>query len=542
LAPALGVAAVLALAPASAFGGVPTTLQATGLAEPAGAIVDPAGTTWVADGAGFCPLVAAAPAGGNGGGGAAAAVPFQLDSTACLGGTPLNPAIPNAPGPDAPGQPAYFDATPSAPNSGDEVVFVPDGASASSDLDVLQWDPAQRTFSLKKTITLHNTRPTSASVGPDGNVYVAFQASPTFDIERVSAPLSASPAVDVVGHSDSGTVAAGYDASGAVTLYTAEDTIMQLHPDAAAQPAAAPAPFSVGDDGAGAPRPIGALYYDVHDHALYAGTTEGLPPGTDVVDRFNTDSGVAEMDYATGLDLIGGLGTDPLGNLFVSDGAKADQLTLARDTVAPATPVITGVADGATVGAAPTFGFASPTDGGAAWTCSLDGGAFAPCSAGQPFAFSSNGTHTLSVKATDRAGNVSAASAPISFTVKRAVAPAPAGPQVAPKLAPAVAPVTLSKPARRLSYRLAGRNALRVSVALGTRASRVVSLRLYRLSGRHKKLVGSKVARTSGKSLYRATVRVPSGLIFGRYRLEARTGTTARTLKPLSTLALSIRR
>src|SRR3954453_24150275 len=116
LAPAIGVAALLAVAAASAFGAVPTTLQATGLAEPAGAIVDPAGTTWVADGAGFCPLVAAAPAGGNGrrraaaappggngGGGAAPAVPFQLDSTACLGGTLLNPAIPNAPGPDAPG-------------------------------------------------------------------------------------------------------------------------------------------------------------------------------------------------------------------------------------------------------------------------------------------------------------------------------------------------------------------------------------------------------------------------------------------------------
>ena len=102
--------------------------------------------------------------------------------------------------------------------------------------------------------------------------------------------------------------------------------------------------------------------------------------------------------------------------------------------------------------------------------------------------------------------------------------------------------MTLSKPALRLTYRVAGRRAMRVSLALPSRAKRVVALRLYRLSGGHKTLVGSKVARTSGKLLYRATVRVPSGLISGRYRLEARTGNTARTLKPLSTLALSIRR
>src|SRR4051794_3712 len=175
LAPALGVAALLSLVPASAQAGIPTTLQATGLTEPAGAIVDPAGTTWVADGAGFCPLTAAAAptGGGSGSGGGAAAALAQLDTSACLGGEPLDPAIPNAPGPDAPGQPAYFDQTPAAPNSGDEFVFVPDAASASSNLDVLQWNPAAGTFSLKKTITLHNVRPTSASVGPDGNVYVA---------------------------------------------------------------------------------------------------------------------------------------------------------------------------------------------------------------------------------------------------------------------------------------------------------------------------------------------------------------------------------
>src|SRR3954469_8542389 len=82
LAPALGVAALLSLAPASAQAGIPTTLQATGLTEPAGAIVDPAGATWVADGAGFCPLTAAAaPTGGGGGGGGAAAALAQLDTS-----------------------------------------------------------------------------------------------------------------------------------------------------------------------------------------------------------------------------------------------------------------------------------------------------------------------------------------------------------------------------------------------------------------------------------------------------------------------------
>src|SRR3954451_20519925 len=149
LAPAIGVAAVLALAPASAFGGIPTTVQATGLLEPAGAIVDPAGNTWVADGAGFCRLAAA-----------------QLDAASCTGGEPVPLPAVLPPGPGAPGAPAFLDPTPNAVGSGDEAVFVPDGAAGSSNLSVLRWNPAQGTFVWEKDIPLRNVRATAASVGP----------------------------------------------------------------------------------------------------------------------------------------------------------------------------------------------------------------------------------------------------------------------------------------------------------------------------------------------------------------------------------------
>src|SRR2546430_464983 len=65
-------------------------------------------------------------------------------------------------------------------------------------------------------------RPNGASVGPDGNLYVAFLRAPAGDIQRVTNAASDAPIVEVVGHSDGGSaLAAGYDAHGALTVYVA---------------------------------------------------------------------------------------------------------------------------------------------------------------------------------------------------------------------------------------------------------------------------------------------------------------------------------
>lgn len=84
------------------------------------------------------------------------------------------------------------------------------------------------------------------------------------------------------------------------------------------------------------------------------------------------------------------------------------------DTAAPAA-AITAPVNGATVSGSPRFAFS--TEAFASFQCSFDDSAFTDCAPGNTRVFGSNGTHTLRIKAIDRAGNVSAASEPLSFTV-----------------------------------------------------------------------------------------------------------------------------
>lgn len=54
----------------------------------------------------------------------------------------------------------------------------------------------------------------------------------------------------------------------------------------------------------------------------------------------------------------------------------------------------------------------------ATFTCSVDGGAYAPCVSPVTFKLK-KGTHTIAVKATDAAGNVDATSATTTVKVKK---------------------------------------------------------------------------------------------------------------------------
>src|SRR4051794_24523100 len=312
-------AALLCLPAASATAAtapvVGASLQANALEAPAGAITDPVGRTWVSDHVGgFCRLSTATPA--------------ALDADTCLGGAL---ALIPTPGPAAAGQPSSQDPTPNAVGSGDEVAYVPDEAAGTNTVDVLLWNPASRLFSLKSTITMSGVgfRPTGTSLGPDGNLYVAFKQSPDGDIQRVIDPASDNPVVEVVGHSDgSPSVAAGYDAKGALTVYTiGAGGIEQLHPNAAPQPPATASPFDVGVIGnPPLPRELGALFYDVPAHVLYAGSADAalLGAGIDVVDRFDTDTGAAQLNLLTGLTTVSGLGVDANGGLLVGNVPAAD--------------------------------------------------------------------------------------------------------------------------------------------------------------------------------------------------------------------------
>src|SRR4051812_10144215 len=271
----LTILAALAAAPTSAQAAVGTSLYATGLHISTGSITDPDGRTWVSDhNAGFCRIVdptAAGPGHIEHPDFDPATPNTPTDTPTCLGGLLAGAA----PGPDASSAPAFFDPTPASPNSGDEKVFVPDGAAPSSEVFILGWHPDTHLFTNDGVVTMDadparatRSRPLAASLGPDGFVYVGFQVSGT--IQRFN-PADARPTAQLVARTADGRgvgpVAAGFDSAGQTPVYAGERTgVRQFHPGPGAVSTATP--FA-----ATSPN---AMAYDLARHLLYLGTANGV--------------------------------------------------------------------------------------------------------------------------------------------------------------------------------------------------------------------------------------------------------------------------
>jgi len=118
---------------------------------------------------------------------------------------------------------------------------------------------------------------------------------------------------------------------------------------------------------------------------------------------------------------LGGPTTDLGGGVRVFDGdgdltATRDMGAYERsDLVAPNTTVTAGPS-GATRDTTPTFSFGA-TESGTSFECKLDAGSYAPCSSPYTTGALTNGTHTLSVRATDLSGNTDASAAVRTFRV-----------------------------------------------------------------------------------------------------------------------------
>lgn len=112
------------------------------------------------------------------------------------------------------------------------------------------------------------------------------------------------------------------------------------------------------------------------------------------------------------------------------------------DTTAPGAPTLGDRPAARTKTASASFSFTG--EKGATFTCSLDGGAFTPCTS--PYALSAlaDGEHTVAVKQTDRAGNTGALDSH-TWTVDTSVPP------------PAVTPPCTSKRSIDLSFKVPGR-------------------------------------------------------------------------------------
>lgn len=113
----------------------------------------------------------------------------------------------------------------------------------------------------------------------------------------------------------------------------------------------------------------------------------------------------------------------------------ATSRTFTVDRTPPDTAITSGPNGVETADTRPTFTFSSDEAG--SFECSLDGGAFLPCpTPAQPASELADGPHRLEVRAVDQAGNIDPTPAVATFTVKRAVPPAPA-PAPPPAAAPA---------------------------------------------------------------------------------------------------------
>ena len=108
-------------------------------------------------------------------------------------------------------------------------------------------------------------------------------------------------------------------------------------------------------------------------------------------------------------------------SVFLGTAALAGTIdTTPPDTTLTATPPALSNANAA------TFSFTGSDDiGVAGFECSLDGGAFATCTAPTTFSGLSDGAHTMQVRARDNAGNVDPTAAAYAWTIDTTPPPAP---------------------------------------------------------------------------------------------------------------------
>lgn len=128
---------------------------------------------------------------------------------------------------------------------------------------------------------------------------------------------------------------------------------------------------------------------------------------------------IADGDGAWSIDLAGladgaftvtAQETDDFGNA----SEPSSPVTVTVDTVAP-TATITAHPPALSNDATPAFGFSADED--ATFECSLDGSAYESCAAETEFPATTEGAHTLTVRATDPAGNIGPESDPFSWEI-----------------------------------------------------------------------------------------------------------------------------
>ncbi len=121
---------------------------------------------------------------------------------------------------------------------------------------------------------------------------------------------------------------------------------------------------------------------------------------------------------ATGSHTFSVRATDAAGNTDASAATRSWTVTAPSDTTPPDTSFTAGPT-GPTNDATPAFSFSS-TESGSSFECRVDSGAWSSCSSPWTTPSLSDGSHSVSVRATDAAGNTDGSPASRSFTVDTA--------------------------------------------------------------------------------------------------------------------------
>ena len=206
----------------------------------------------------------------------------------------------------------------------------------------------------------------------------------------------------------------------------------------------------------------------------------------------------------------------------------ASAYTWTVDTIAPDTAISSGPGAASSTASA-TFSFTG-SEGGSSFSCSVDGGGFAPCASPQTYGALANGAHAFRVQATDTAANTDPSPASYAWTINTVV----------PTQVDRTPPGNVSKVAKSVRYRLlklrwkspADADFSHVVVLVGKKPNRPPTTRVYRGAGtsytnsKFQNGLYHRYAITSydraGNASRRVAVVVPPSVLLASPRVGAR--------------------
>jgi alpha-tubulin suppressor-like RCC1 family protein len=319
-------------------------------------------------------------------------------------------------------------------------------ADGSHTVDVEATDAAGNTGTASRTFSIDSTLPTVTISSPVNG------ATTNNNTPSVSFSTTGSPPVTTECRVDSGAFGSCSSPWTVPALADGSHTLAVRATDALARTATSSITLNVD---ATAPAvtitaPLdGGATNNTSPNAVFTATDTGILTidcSTDGGPFIGCSSPYAMASLTEGTHLVQVRATDPAGNQTTAAS------TFEVDLTAPVV-TINAPAAGATVSTAtPSIEFSATDVTAVTYSCSTDGGSYASCASPFTTAVLTNATHTVSVRATDFAGNQ--ASSSVNFTVNAPVPPPTAPPSTGPAKMFAAAKLRGKKSSRKIKLTL----------------------------------------------------------------------------------------